>query len=378
VRHYLCEARRKSSSASSGGGDGASGGGGGGEGGAGAVDPSAAAATGTKRPHADEQAEDSRDAELRELRAKLRAFEAAARQAAAAAEAAAHQAAAAAEAAARQIAADAKAAEAKKAAEKATCVICADIWELPVTAPGCGHVCCKACLMDCASRKNECPQCLKPLVAEQPHAATAEFPTFASQAVFDWPVSVPLRELADEARAKEDRGSAAKRSVTAAARLLRLAPCRAPSTAPLDLRVLSLTCEITALADARLADSRGRSLLWWSCHKGLGMTMRLVAAGADVNAADTHFKRTPLMGCMGFLKGQDFIKALLAKGADVHAVSADGKTALDVLEPFLGPANADCREYLLMLAEADVFKGEAPPAKLLPYIGLAVSERAHQ
>ena len=177
--------------------------------------PAAPPATGVKRPRAAEQAEDPRDAELRELRAKLHASEAGKKAAVAAAAAAAARKAAAAEAA-----------EAEKAIEKATCVICSDIWELPVTAPGCGHVCCKACLMDCASRKNECPQCRKPLVAEQPHAATAVFPTFASKAVFEWPVSVPLRELAEEARAKEERGSAAERSATAAA--ARAAPPAVP------------------------------------------------------------------------------------------------------------------------------------------------------
>ena len=256
-------------------------------------------------------------------------------------------------------------------------MICSDIWELPVTAPGCGHVCCKACLMDCASRKNECPQCRKPLVvAELPHAATAVFPTFASKAVFDWPVSVPLRELAEDARAKEERGSAAERSATAAARLLRLVPCHAVGV-PGDPRFVPLLDEIAAPADARLADSRDRSLLWWACHKGMGMAERLIDAGADVNAADTHFKRTPLMGCVGFDECQDFIKALLAKGADVHAVSADGKTALDLLEPLLGPtANNDSREFLLVLAEANLFKGEDPPARLLPFLGKAISKRA--
>jgi hypothetical protein len=322
----------------------------------GASPAAAPPATGAKRPRA---AEDPRDAELRELRAKLHAAEAGKE---------------AAEVAARKAAA----AEAKKAIEKVSCVICSDIWELPVTAPGCGHVCCKACLMDCASRKNECPQCRKALVAEQPHAATAVFPTFASKAVFDWPVSVPLRELAEEARAKEGRGSAAERSATAAARALRLLPCHVIG-AQCDPRLWQLTCEITAPADARLADSRGRSLLWWACHTGVGLAPRLIDAGADVNAADTHFKCTPLMACMGFFKSQDLIKALLAKGADMHAVSTDGKTALDALERYLGPAvNADFREYLLILTEADVFKGKAPPAKLLPHLGLAMSERAHK
>ena len=94
-----------------------------------------------------------------------------------------------------------------------------------------------------------------------------------------------------------------------------------------------------------------------------------------MNAADTHFKRTPLMGRMGFFKSQDVIEVLLAKGADMHAVSADGKTALDLLEPYVA-GHADSREYLLILAEADVFKGEDPPARLLPFLGKAISKRA--
>jgi hypothetical protein len=108
---------------------------------------------------------------------------------------------------------------------------------------------------------------------------------------------------------------------------------------------------------------------------------RLIDAGADVNAADAHFKRTPLMGCVGFNEQQDKIMALLAKGADMHAVSADGKTAMGLLEPLLGPAaNNDSREYsreyLLVLAEANLFKGEDPPARLLPFLGKAISKRA--
>ena len=229
-------------------------------------------------------------------------------------------------------------------------------------------------------RKNECPQCRKSLVTEQPHRATAVFQTFASKAVFDWPVSVPLRELADEARAKEERGSVAERSAAAAARLLRLLPCRAPSHVPLDPRVVSLLDDITAPADARLADSRGRSLLWWACYTGLtGLAEQLIAAGANVNAADTHFKRTPLMGRMALSGSQAAIKTLLAKGADMHAKGADGKCALDLLEPRLHAANnADQLEYLLLLAEADVFKGADPPSKLLPFFGPAVSKRAHR
>jgi type III secretion system FlhB-like substrate exporter len=85
---------------------------------------------------------------------------------------------------------------------------------------------------------------------------------------------------------------------------------------------VSLLDDITAPADVRLADSRGRSLLWWACHTGqTGVGKRLIEAGADVNAADTHFKRTPLMGCVSFFKQKDVIKALLAKGADAIALS---------------------------------------------------------
>jgi len=40
--------------------------------------------------------------------------------------------------------------------------------------------------------------------------------------------------------------------------------------------------------------------------------------------------------------------------------------------------NADQLEYLLLLAEADVFKGADPPSKLLPFFGPAVSKRAHR
>jgi len=233
--------------------------------------------------------------------------------------------------------------------------------------------------MDCASRKNECPQCCTLLVAQQPHAASALVPTFASKAVFEWPVSVPLRGLADEARAKEELGSAAERSANAAARLLRVVPCHAPG-APPDPRISQLLPDIATPADARLADSRGRSLLWWACHKGLpGLATTLIGKGADVNAADAHFKRTPLMGCVAVDKQQATITTLLASGANLHAAGADGKTALDLLEqPLRGAANnADHCEALLILAEADVWRGEDPPAKFLPFLGRAVSKRAH-
>ena len=155
------------------------------------------------------------------------------------------------------------------------------------------------------------------------------------------------------------------------------AAARRPRPRPRDLRVWPLACEITAPGDARLADSRGRSLLWWACHRGLDVARRLIWAGADVNAANTHFKRTPLMGRMDYKNSQDVIKALLAKGADMHAVSADGKTALGLLEPYVAE-HADSRECLLILAEAEVFKGEAPPAKFAPFRSLAVSARAHE
>ena len=36
------------------------------------------------------------------------------------------------------------------------------------------------------------------------------------------------------------------------------------------------------------------------------------------------------------------------------------------------------RKYLLILADAGVFKGRAPPAHLLPALGRALSERAEE
>ena len=137
-----------------------------------------------------------------------------------------------------------------------------------------------------------------------------------------------------------------------------------------------LACKITTPADASLADSRGRSLLWWACHKGLVLATMLIDKGADVNAADTLFKRTPLLACTGFNKWQSMIKALLAKGADVHAVSADGTTALAVLVRNASDARSDSAEYLLLLAEGNAFKGAAQAPKLLQSIGLAVIQRA--
>ena len=302
---------------------------------------------------------DPRDAELRELRAKLAASEAAAKAQAAAA--------------------------AEKAVEKATCAICADIWELPVQAPGCGHVCCKACLMNVAELKNECPQCRKQLFAPAPHLASAMFPSFASKAAFELPVGVPLRELANEARAKQPRPAlAAERSQVAAERLLRLLPCRAVDSGPVDDRIWSLFLDITQPADARLSDSRGRSLLWWACHKGVAVGAEmLIKAGADVNAADTHYKRTPLMGCVGFplmgcvgfLSNQKLLKALLDKRPNLFATSADGETVLSVVEKYLGRNEVSTRDYVLMLTEAGIFKGEAPPPHLAQAIATALSKR---
>ena len=293
---------------------------------------------------------DPRDAELRELRAKLAASEAAAKAQAAAA--------------------------AEKAVEKATCPICADIWELPVQAPGCGHVCCKACLMSVAELKNECPQCRKQLFAPALHIADEMFPSFASKAAFELPVSAPLRDMADEARAKQPRPAlAAERSQVAAERLLRLLPCRVIGSRPTDARMWSLCLDITQPADARLSDSRGRSLLWWACHKGLLRKVAdwLIKAGADVNAADTHYKRTPLMACVAFNDSNILLKALLDKRANLFATSADGETALSILETYLGEAST--RDHLLILTEAGIFKGAAPPPHLAKCIGEALSKR---
>ena len=79
---------------------------------------------------------------------------------------------------------------------------------------------------------------------------------------------------------------------------------------------------------------------------------------------------------MEFNMQQDMIKKLLAKGADMHAVSADGKSLLDELAKYLAPQDADSRKNLLLLADAGVFKGKTPPAHLFPHLSLAISERA--
>ena len=333
---------RGASAAGGGGGNGGGGGSGGGGGGGGG---------GAKKRPRSAAAEDPRDAQLRELRAKLAASEAAAKAQAAAA--------------------------AEKAVEKATCAICADIWELPVQAPGCGHVCCKACLMSVAELKNECPQCRKQLFAPAPHIADEMFPSFASKSAFELPVGVPLRDMADEARAKQPRPAlAAERSQVAAERLLRLLPCHVIGPGPVDDHVWSLCLDITQPADARLCDSRGRSLLWWACHNGQFTVARmLIKAGADVNAADTHYKRTPLMGCVGFKYSQKVLKALLDKRPNLFATSADGETALSLVEKYLYMNEDFMCDYLLMLTEAGVFKGKVPPSHLAQAIATALSKR---
>jgi hypothetical protein len=55
----------------------------------------------------------------------------------------------------------------------------------------------------------------------------------------------------------------------------------------------------------------------------------LVAHGADVNAREPARQRTALM--MAAAAGDlELVRAMLEKGADVHARDAQGKTALDL------------------------------------------------
>jgi hypothetical protein len=322
-----------------------------------------AAAAGVKRAR-----DGKHDAEMRELRAKLAAAEAGAAEIAAAAEAAAKQAAAAAAAAAKQASA--------AAVDKATCCICLDIWECPVTAPGCGHAACKACFMEVASRNNECPTCRKELAAlpagaAAAHAATAQYPTAASKVIFDWPVSVALHELAESARAEElPPASPVEEQATTAARALRLFAAYAP-------RLVDVVWQVTTRAAANTMDSRGRSLLWWACATGWAVvTERFVSFGADVNAVDKYFKRSPLMEVLGFHKKIGLVKLLLDNGADVHARCSHGNAPLDVLRAWGDLDHDDNLAYLLLLADANVFKGLDPPAEWAPYIAKAVSRRA--
>ena len=72
-------------------------------------------------------------------------------------------------------------------------------------------------------------------------------------------------------------------------------------------------------------------------------------------------------------------KALLDKKADVHAKDASGKTALDYLSGFDSADEAKkkgAHNILLMLAEANVFRGTEPPLVWAKRLAKAVSLRA--
>ena len=344
---------------------------------------------GAKSPStAPKRARDEHEAEVRELRAKLAAAEAGAKKYAAVAAATAKKAAAATAAATKEAAAAAAAAAKQLAAaavDKATCCICLDIWECPVTAPGCGHAACKACLMEIASSKNECPTCRKELVAlpagaAAAHAATARFPTAASKAINKWPVSVALHELADDARAEEEPPASGKEAqATAAARALRLFAAIVSGTTTFQLRPYILAGRLVSRAAVNTMDSRGRSLLWWACATGQHvLSERYILIGADVNAVDKYFKRSPLMEALRFYSNTATVKLLLDKGADVHARCSQGNAPLDVLRTWGYLSHNDHFAYLLLLADANVFKGLDPPAEWVPYIAKAVSKRAAQ
>ena len=131
------------------------------------------------------------------------------------------------------------------------------------------------------------------------------------------------------------------------------------------------------LAAVNSSDSRGRSLLWWACADGWShLPARLISCGADPNAADKHFKRSPLMGALAAYSRPDTVKALLDNGADVHAKCVKGETPLDVLRAWGPRDHQDPLAYLLLLAEANVFKGAKPAAEWAPFIAEAVSQRA--
>ena len=121
-------------------------------------------------------------------------------------------------------------------------------------------------------------------------------------------------------------------------------------------------------------------MLWWACHKGTNCVYGLIRTGADVDVVDTHFERTPLMGCLEYSGWEFPVVELLAKNANLSAENACGETALDILwlklDEDLGEKSAGSRRVLLLLANAGIFEGAPPPAQFLPHLGLAISEHA--
>ena len=289
--------------------------------------------------------------------------EAAAKAAEAAAKAAAAKAKKA-EAAAKAAEAATKADAAKMsrvAEEQATCVVCADIIEVPVTTP-CGHSFCKSCLVTSADVKNECPLCRKALFTAPPafSAASFEFRTAYGAGCAALSSSVLIQASADAARGRETL-SAAVRSPTYAERALRVLPWLTAGPLPDRLRTMLSAIKVE---DVNAKDSCDRSLLWWLARWGLATYDGILNKGANVDAADNYLRMTPLILAAKVPTRPECVKALLDKKADVHAKDASGNAALNYISGFDSAVEADkigAHKILLTLAEADCFKGVAPP-----------------
>ena len=307
-----------------------------------------------------------RDKVLAELQAKLKAAEKKAKEAEARNKALA----------ASEAAAKAEAAKLLAEAGSCECPICHDIYEMPVTTP-CGHSFCKSCIVECADRKNECPTCRKVLVAAPPafYGAWHEYRTAIGKACAEWSPSVLIQSTADAARGRE-KLSAAERSSTYALRILRWYPW--VSDGPMPDRLDTMFRAIEA-KDVNAKDSCDRSLLWWLASWGQADCFSILARGANVDAADNYLRMTPLMNAVGIGDRPEEVKALLDKKADVHAKDAGGRTALDLIAGFDSPDDAEkkgAHKILLMLAEANIFRGAEPPIIWAKRLANAVSLRA--
>jgi ankyrin repeat protein len=156
------------------------------------------------------------------------------------------------------------------------------------------------------------------------------------------------------------------RSVAAGLLLAVLAPLTAAASGEEAVFLERFRAAMRSDEPAAVAD---RALHVYS-ERRLAMVERLIAAGADVNAAAKD-GRTPLHWACGF-DVPDAIPLLLRAGADVHARDVEGNTPLFVA----GPKSA----ALLMAAGADVHarnrEGNVPlhrnhqPALLVPGINV--------